>query len=29
MIAHLSGAVASVGLDGAVIEVGGVGLRVQ
>jgi holliday junction DNA helicase RuvA len=29
MIAHLSGTVASVGLDGAVIEVGGVGLRVQ
>jgi holliday junction DNA helicase RuvA len=29
MIAHLRGAVASVGLDGAVIEVGGVGLRVQ
>jgi Holliday junction DNA helicase RuvA len=29
MIAHLHGAVASVGLDGAVIEVGGVGLRVQ
>ncbi|MGH3211636.1 MAG: Holliday junction branch migration protein RuvA [Trebonia sp.] len=29
MIAHLSGAVSSVGLDGAVIEVGGVGLRVQ
>jgi holliday junction DNA helicase RuvA len=29
MIAHLNGAVASVGLDGAVIEVGGVGLRVQ
>ena len=29
MIAHLNGTVASVGLDGAVIEVGGVGLRVQ
>ena len=29
MIAHLNGAVSSVGLDGAVIEVGGVGLRVQ
>ena len=29
MIAHLSGTVAAVGLDGAVIEVGGVGLRVQ
>jgi Holliday junction DNA helicase RuvA len=29
MIAHLTGTVASVGLDGAVIEVGGVGLRVQ
>src|ERR1700757_4630822 len=29
MIAHLSGTVAGVGLDGAVIEVGGVGLRVQ
>jgi Holliday junction DNA helicase RuvA len=29
MIAHLSGLVAGVGLDGAVIEVGGVGLRVQ
>jgi Holliday junction DNA helicase RuvA len=29
MIAHLHGAVTSVGLDGAVIEVGGVGLRVQ
>jgi len=29
MIAHLSGIVAGVGLDGAVIEVGGVGLRVQ
>jgi Holliday junction DNA helicase RuvA len=29
MIAHLSGMVAGVGLDGAVIEVGGVGLRVQ
>jgi Holliday junction DNA helicase RuvA len=28
MIAHLNGTVASVGLDGAVIEVGGVGLRV-
>jgi Holliday junction DNA helicase RuvA len=29
MIAHLNGVVAGVGLDGAVIEVGGVGLRVQ
>ena len=29
MIAHLHGTVASIGLDGAVIEVGGVGLRVQ
>jgi Holliday junction DNA helicase RuvA len=29
MIAHLSGTVAGVGLDGAVIDVGGVGLRVQ
>ncbi len=29
MIAHLTGTVAGVGLDGAVIEVGGVGLRVQ
>jgi Holliday junction DNA helicase RuvA len=29
MIAHLNGLVAAVGLDGAVIEVGGVGLRVQ
>jgi Holliday junction DNA helicase RuvA len=29
MIAHLHGTVAGVGLDGAVIEVGGVGLRVQ
>ena len=29
MIAHLNGIVANVGLDGAVIEVGGVGLRVQ
>jgi Holliday junction DNA helicase RuvA len=29
MIAHLSGTVADVGLDAAVIEVGGVGLRVQ
>jgi Holliday junction DNA helicase RuvA len=29
VIAHLSGTVAGVGLDGAVIEVGGVGLRVQ
>jgi Holliday junction DNA helicase RuvA len=29
MIAHLNGTVSSVGLDGAVIEVGGVGLRVQ
>ena len=29
MIAHLNGIVAGVGLDGAVIEVGGVGLRVQ
>ena len=29
MIAHLSGTVAGIGLDGAVIEVGGVGLRVQ
>ena len=29
MIAHLNGIVAHVGLDGAVIEVGGVGLRVQ
>jgi Holliday junction DNA helicase RuvA len=29
MIAHLHGTVASVGLDGAVVEVGGVGLRVQ
>ena len=29
MIAHLNGMVAGVGLDGAVIEVGGVGLRVQ
>jgi Holliday junction DNA helicase RuvA len=29
MIAHLNGLVAGVGLDGAVIEVGGVGLRVQ
>ena len=29
MIAHLNGTVAGVGLDGAVIEVGGVGLRVQ
>jgi Holliday junction DNA helicase RuvA len=28
MIAHLNGTVASVGFDGAVIEVGGVGLRV-
>jgi holliday junction DNA helicase RuvA len=29
MIAHLNGTVAAVGLDGAVIEVGGVGLRVH
>jgi Holliday junction DNA helicase RuvA len=29
MIAHLNGVVAGVGLDGAVIEVGGVGLRLQ
>ena len=29
MISHLSGTVAGVGPDGAVIEVGGVGLRVQ
>lgn len=29
MIAHLNGRVAGVGPDGAVIEVGGVGLRVQ
>lgn len=29
MIAHLNGIVTGVGLDGAVIEVGGVGLRVQ
>ena len=29
MIAHLNGMVAGVGLDGAVIDVGGVGLRVQ
>src|SRR5579863_10159091 len=29
MIAHLNGIVAGVGFDGAVIEVGGVGLRVQ
>jgi Holliday junction DNA helicase RuvA len=29
MIAHLNGIVAGIGLDGAVIEVGGVGLRVQ
>jgi holliday junction DNA helicase RuvA len=29
MIAHLSGMVAGVGPDGAVIDVGGVGLRVQ
>lgn len=29
MIAHLNGTVAAVGLDGAVIDVGGVGLRVQ
>ena len=29
MIAHLHGTVAGVGLDGAVIDVGGVGLRVQ
>lgn len=29
MIAHLNGMVGGVGLDGAVIEVGGVGLRVQ
>lgn len=29
MIAHLNGVVAGIGLDGAVIEVGGVGLRVQ
>jgi Holliday junction DNA helicase RuvA len=29
MIAHLNGMVAGVGPDGAVIEVGGVGLRVQ
>jgi Holliday junction DNA helicase RuvA len=29
MIAHLSGTVAGIGPDGAVIEVGGVGLRVQ
>jgi Holliday junction DNA helicase RuvA len=29
VIAHLNGTVAGVGLDGAVIEVGGVGLRVQ
>jgi Holliday junction DNA helicase RuvA len=28
MIAHLSGTVAGVGLDGAVIDVGGVGMRV-
>jgi holliday junction DNA helicase RuvA len=29
MIAHVHGTVAGVGLDGAVIDVGGVGLRVQ
>jgi Holliday junction DNA helicase RuvA len=29
MIAHLNGTVAGIGLDGAVIEVGGVGMRVQ
>ena len=29
MIAHLNGTVAGVGLDGAVIDVGGVGLRVH
>ena len=29
MIAHLSGTVAGIGFDGAVIDVGGVGLRVQ
>jgi len=29
MIAHLNGTVAGVGLDGAVIDIGGVGLRVQ
>jgi Holliday junction DNA helicase RuvA len=29
MIAHLNGTVTGVGLDGAVIDVGGVGLRVQ
>ena len=29
MIAHLNGTVAGIGLDGAVIDVGGVGLRVQ
>src|ERR1700749_282775 len=29
MIAHLSGTGAGVGLDGAVIDVGGVGMRVQ
>jgi Holliday junction DNA helicase RuvA len=29
VIAHLNGIVAGIGLDGAVIEVGGVGLRVQ
>jgi len=29
MIAHLNGLVVGIGLDGAVIEVGGVGLRVQ
>ena len=29
MIAHLNGTVAGVSPDGAVIEVGGVGLRVQ
>jgi Holliday junction DNA helicase RuvA len=29
VIAHLNGLVSGVGLDGAVIEVGGVGLRVQ
>jgi holliday junction DNA helicase RuvA len=29
VIAHLSGTVAGVGFDGAVIDVGGVGLRVQ
>jgi Holliday junction DNA helicase RuvA len=29
MIAHLDGTVAGIGLDGAVIEVGGVGLRVH